>query len=104
MKICLRGSQPIAPNAPTPLAMMYSTRSKSMTHNASPHDLELPSPPLVSGLCGAELLTLLLLLPAVDPSSALRSRNPVHSSASDSLEAGDSVKNSVDKDGVLGVR
>ena len=51
------------------------------------------------------LLTLPLRLPpAVEPSSALRSRNPVHSSANDSLFAGDSAKNSVDRDGVLGVR
>jgi hypothetical protein len=63
-----------------------------------------PSPPLVSGLGGAELLTLPLLLPAVEPSSALRSRNPVHRSASDSLVAGGSLKNSVDSEGVLGVR
>jgi hypothetical protein len=65
--------------------------------------LEPPPSPLVSDL-GAELLTLPLLLPAAEPSSALRSRNPVHSSARDSLLAGDSVKNSVDNDGVLGVR
>jgi hypothetical protein len=66
------------------------------------HPLEL-SPPLVSGL-GAELLTLPLLLPALEPSSALLSRNPVHRSASDSLFDSDSVKNSVDNEGVLGVR
>jgi hypothetical protein len=65
--------------------------------------LEPLSPPLVSGR-GAELLTLPLRLPVVEPSSALRSRNPVHSSASDSLFAADSAKNSVDNEGVLGVR
>ena len=63
-----------------------------------------PSPPRVSGLIGAELLTLPLLLPAVEPSSALRSRNPVQRSASDSLVGGGSLKNSVDSAGVLGVR
>ena len=71
-----------------------------ITHH---HHLD-PSPPLVSGLRGAELLTLPLLLPEVEPSSALRSRNPVQRSANDSLLAGGSVKNSVDNDGVLGVR
>jgi hypothetical protein len=40
----------------------------------------------------------------VEPSSALRSSNPVHRSASDSLVAGGSLKNSVDSEGVLGVR
>ena len=70
-----------------------------------PLELSPLSPLLVSGLTrGAELLTLPLLLPAVEPSSALLSRNPVHSSANDSLFAGDSVKNSVDNEGVLGVR
>ena len=64
----------------------------------------LPSPPLVSGLPGAVLLTLPLRLPVVEPSSALLSRKPVHRSASDSLFAGDSVKNSLDREGVLGVR
>jgi hypothetical protein len=68
-----------------------------------PHPLEL-SPLLVSGLGGAELLTLPLLLPDTEPSSALLSRKPVHRSANDSLFEGDSVKNSDDNDGVLGVR
>jgi hypothetical protein len=81
----------------------YSTRSKSIIHIQGQNHLEPPPSPLVSDL-GAELLTLPLLLPAAEPSSALRSRNPVHSSARDSLLAGDSVKNSVDNDGVLGVR
>jgi hypothetical protein len=67
----------------------------------SNHAWKLPSQP--SGL-GAEPLTLPLVLPAIEPSSTLRSRNPVQRSASDSLDDGDSLKNSVDNEGVLGVR
>lgn len=54
-----------------------------------------------------ELLTLPLLesFSLTLPSSALRSRNPVQSSDNDSLWVLEgSVKNSVDNDGVLGVR
>jgi hypothetical protein len=58
----------------------------------------------VSGLGAAELLTLPLLLFVVEPSSALLSRKPVHRSASDSLVVEESVKNSVESEGVLGVR
>jgi hypothetical protein len=67
------------------------------------HSLALPSPPRVSGLWAA-LLTLPLLLCTLAPSSALRSRNPVHRSANDSLVVAGSAKKSVDSDGVLGVR
>jgi hypothetical protein len=63
-----------------------------------------PSPPLVSGLGVAALLTLPLLLLVVEPSSALRSKNPVQRSANDSLVVEESVKNSADNEGVLGVR
>jgi hypothetical protein len=59
----------------------------------------------VSGRSGTALETLALLDPAVLPSSACRSRNPVHSSARDSLFADDvSGKNSLESEGVLGVR
>ncbi len=93
---------PVAQRLSTPFAMLYNTGSKPCTKDSAygPH----LSPPLVSGLIGAALLILPLLLPVVEPSSALRSRNPVHRSASDSLVAGGSVKNSVDSEGVLGVR
>lgn len=67
------------------------------------HSLGPPSAARVSGL-GVELLTLPLLLCTLAPSSALRSRNPVQRSANDSLLAGASAKNSLDRDGVLGVR
>lgn len=58
----------------------------------------------MSGLVAAALLTLPLRLFVVEPSSALRSRKPVQRSANDSLFEGESVKNSADRDGVLGVR
>lgn len=90
----------------TPLAMSYNTRSlfTKLKNLSSTHQIiYFPSPPLVSGL-GAALLTLPLLLPETEPSSALRSRKPAHRSASDSLLAGGSLKNSVDSEGVLGVR
>lgn len=103
-EICLRGSQPVAStaNANRNVVKIHETNLLPTCKHLHPY----LSPPLVSGLsgAGAELLTLPLLLPAVDPSSALRSRNPVQRSASDSLVAGGSLKNSVESDGVLGVR
>jgi hypothetical protein len=95
-----RLTKPIA--IPTPVAMMYNTARKSKTQLHDLHHLATFHP-LVSGLGGAEL-TLSLLLPDLDPSSALLSRKPVQRSASDSLLGGGSVKNSEDKEGVLGVR
>jgi hypothetical protein len=64
--------------------------------------------PLVSGLvaCAATLEMLPCLEPDVEASSTLRSRNPVHRSANDSLSDAvvDSEKNSVFSAGELGVR
>jgi hypothetical protein len=104
--LCEAASQSPSNLTPTPLAMSYNTRSlfTKLKNLSSTHQIiYFPSPPLVSGL-GAALLTLPLLLPETEPSSALRSRKPVHRSASDSLLAGGSLKNSVDSEGVLGVR
>lgn len=86
---------------PTPSQCYYKYTKQIYRRNATHQP-----PPRVSGLGGgAELLTLPLRLPPVtEPSSALRSRKPVHRSASDSLVAGGSVKNSLDSEGVLGVR
>lgn len=73
-------------------------------HNGMINQPRFPSPVFVLGK-GGTLLTLPLLLPAAElPSSALRSRKPVQSSARDSFVAGDSVKYSLDSEGVLGVR
>ena len=87
----------------TPTAMLYNTRSKSINPNEHDQPLEL-FPLLGSGLTGAALLILPLRLPLTEPSSALLSKNPAQSSPTDSLLAGDSLKNSDDSDGVLGVR
>lgn len=88
---------------PTPVAMSIIQRIKSRVKSQERNlHQSISLHPLVSGLGGAEL-TLSLLVPDVDPSSALLSRKPVQRSARDSLFGGDS-KNSEDSEGVLGVR